>query len=387
MSRTALHLTSNLSAQELAALCKAVDFHPIVGIPGFQDAKRGPLRDLYLTLIWNTFLGIVFTGFAWLMNLRPPPMQTLWINIVVANFAGFSIHALFMLGSMTGMDVKLYLWNRTAFGIYTATIVSIGVATGFTLAGSVLELDFARFMRSERWLTIVTLSSVIISIIMLSIFFWRARTADAEAALERERQRNERAERETAIANLRTLQAQIEPHFLFNTLANVTSLIDPDPAKAKRMLETFIRFLRATLGASRSESTTLGAEKELIASFLDVLEVRMGPRLRYSIDVEPSLEMHVLPPMLLQPLVENAIRHGLEPKVEGGEVRFTARREGEDVVIEIADTGVGFAPATSGGFGLTNVRDRLRLLFGARGSLAIAENAPSGTLVTVRLPA
>jgi LytS/YehU family sensor histidine kinase len=124
----------------------------------------------------------------------------------------------------------------------------------------------------------------------------------------------------------------------------------------------------------------------LIAAYLDVLQVRMGARLRYAIDIPPDLHGFELPPMLLQPIVENSIRHGLEPKIEGGAVVFRVRREGANVVIDISDTGAGFAAVTRGGVGLTNLRDRLRLLYGERASLNVTENAPQGAVVTVKLP-
>jgi sensor histidine kinase YesM len=123
-------------------------------------------------------------------------------------------------------------------------------------------------------------SSLVISAILAAIFFARERQARVEAALERERTRAERVEREAALATLRALQAQIEPHFLFNTLANVASLIDSDPALSKRMLERFIRFLRASLAATREETTTLADEGDLIDAYLDVMEVRMASRMR-----------------------------------------------------------------------------------------------------------
>ena len=112
----------------------------------------------------------------------------------------------------------------------------------------------------------------------------------------------------------------------------------------------------------------------------------MGARLRYEIDVPADLHAFTLPPMLLQPVVENSIRHGLEPKVEGGLVRIAARRDGDDVLVEISDSGVGFAPVTRGGVGLTNLRDRLRLVYGERASLAVGESAGGGASVTLRLP-
>ncbi len=376
-----------LSPEELAQARKAVDFHPLELIPGFGNVARGPIRDLYNTLLWNTLLGLGFVAIIWMMSGRYPRFEVLWINVAMANFVGFTIHALFMIGGISGLDMKIYLRSRTLFGLYTSAIATAGVLLGFLVAGAALDLDYARMYATPRWMAGMAISSVMISLILMSIFLWRSRSADAEAALERERQRSERAGREAALANLRALQAQIEPHFLFNTLANVTSLIDPDPAKAKRMLDSFIRFLRASLAATRSESTTLGAEKEMMGAFLEVLSIRMGSRLAFKVEIDPALEAFVLPPMLLQPIVENAIRHGLEPKVEGGEVRVGARREGDDVLITIADTGVGFASTTAGGFGLTNVRDRLRLLFGERAHLAIAGNVPAGTIVTLKVPA
>jgi signal transduction histidine kinase len=172
-----------------------------------------------------------------------------------------------------------------------------------------------------------------------------------------------------AEARLRALQAQIEPHFLYNTLANVVSLIGPQPAQAQHMLERFIDYLRASLAASRSEDATLASEAGLIAAYLDVLAVRMGERLRYRIEVPDELRQFRIAPMLLQPVVENAIAHGLEPKVEGGEIVVSARVEGDQVCVRISDTGVGLnesAPRKpGGGVGLSNLRERLRSLYGA----------------------
>jgi sensor histidine kinase YesM len=238
-----------------------------------------------------------------------------------------------------------------------------------------------------RWLAAMGFSAGLISLIIAMIFFARERQARAEAQLARERERNERSERQATLANLRALQAQVEPHFLFNTLANVSSLVDREPDLAKRMLESFNRFLRASLAATREERTTLGAEARLISSYLDVLQVRMDRRLRYRVAFPPELEGFELPSMLVQPVVENAIRHGLEPKVEGGEVVVTARREGAHVAIEVRDTGVGFAAATRGGVGLSNLRERLRLLYGEAATLTVTDNPGGGAAVTVRIPA
>ena len=263
----------------------------------------------------------------------------------------------------------------------------MGVLVGLWIASFIVDVGIRSIFSDLNAMLSLVSVSLVISVVLSAIFFWRERGAAAKAALANERLRAERVEREAARANLRALQAQIEPHFLFNTLANVTSLIDADPATAKRMLDSFIRFLRASLAATRMDHTTLAKESELISSFLQVLQVRMGERLEFEVDIAPELGGFEIAPMLLQPVVENSIKHGLEPKVEGGKVVFRARREGEMVVIEIEDTGVGFAPTTRGGVGLSNLRERLKLLYGERASLLIGENAPAGTRVTLRLPA
>ena len=365
------------------------EFHPLEIIPYFRRFPHGVVRDLIYTFIWNVGLGVTF----WLIAIAlggargNAHWDVLGWNLIVANAIGYTIHLLFLLGHAFDMDRRVRESGAAATALYYSLVSTLGVVIGFSLVNA--GLDDARFfnwMRNPRILGIMAFSSVFISVVLSALFFARTRQAQAETALETARLHAERVEREAALATLRALQAQIEPHFLFNTLANVASLIESDPALSKRMLERFIRFLRASLDATRGESTTLGEERELIAAYLDVLQVRMGPRLRYSVHIDPSLEAFALPPMLLQPVVENAIRHGVEPRVEGGEVRLSAKREAGNVRIDIVDTGVGFGAATHGGTGLTNLRERLKLLYADRARVAIAENAGGGTIVTLSLP-
>jgi sensor histidine kinase YesM len=294
---------------------------------------------------------------------------------------------MFMVTNRLGIDQWARRYGMLFTTLYYTLISTLGVVIGFAVVAFAVDPAALDWILQPRWIAVMGLSSAIISIIIASIFVAREREWRAQARVDEERLRFERVEREATLANLRALQAQIEPHFLFNTLANVSGLIDADPATARRMLESFIRFLRASLAATRREQTTLADEAALISSFLQVLEVRMGARLRHRVDVAPELAAFELPPMLLQPVVENAIRHGLEPKVEGGEVAFRARREGAQVVLEVEDTGVGFGATTRGGVGLSNLRDRLKLLYGERASLTIGENTPTGTRVVLRLPA
>jgi sensor histidine kinase YesM len=205
-------------------------------------------------------------------------------------------------------------------------------------------------------------------------------------ALAQERARVEAAERATAQANLRALQAQIEPHFLFNTLANVVGLIHSQPDTAKLMLEKFIAYLRASLAATREQGTTLDNEFRLMANYLAILQIRMGDRLQVEIDLPAELASQPLPSMLLQPLLENAIKHGLEPKVDGGSIALQARRDDDALRISVADTGLGFRDATVSGLGLRNVRERVDKLYDGRATLTIEENQPCGTRVILIIP-
>ena len=362
------------------------DFHPLEVIAYFRRWKQGPLRDILYTFIWNTLLGLLF--FLAAAAFRPAVVN--WTNFVynlmIVQVIGYSIHAAFLLGDGLGV---CKLSRRSAFAavLYYTGVCTLGVFVGYVLVANALDWRWFAWITNPRSIAMMGISSFLISVILASIFFSRERQARAEAELGAERLRGARVEREAAAANLRALQAQIEPHFLFNTLANVASLIDLDTAKAKRMLESFNRFLRASLAATRQERTTLGAEAELISAYLDVLQVRMGERLRYCVDFPADLAGFELPPMLLQPVVENAIRHGLEPKVEGGELVVRASRGAGAVAIEVRDSGVGFGAATRGGLGLTNLRERLELLYGKDAALAIGDNPGGGAVVTVRIPA
>ncbi len=187
-------------------------------------------------------------------------------------------------------------------------------------------------------------------------------------------------------ARLLALQAQIEPHFLFNTLANVRRLYETTPNRGREMLASLIGYLRAALPSMRSNGSTLGRELELVRSFLNILQMRMGERLRFSIDADAQLLDAAMPPMVLPTLVENAIKHGLAPLPEGGRIDVSVRRDGEAMRIEVRDTGAGFTASGGSGVGLANTRSRLAALYGARASLSLAAASPRGVVATVRLP-
>jgi sensor histidine kinase YesM len=175
---------------------------------------------------------------------------------------------------------------------------------------------------------------------------------------------------------------------LFNTLANLQGLIAIDPERANAMLDQLIQYLRATLGVSRAESTTLGEEFAAMEAYLGLMRVRMGERLRYRLTLPQELRGVKLPPMLLQPLVENAIVHGLEPKIEGGEIVLAAAARDGLLDLTVLDTGLGLGQTRvrGGGVGVATTRERLRVLYGERASILLAPAQPQGTLVRLTLP-
>ena len=200
----------------------------------------------------------------------------------------------------------------------------------------------------------------------------------------------EAAQRLAAEHQLRALQAQLEPHMLFNTLANLRVLIGTDPARAQAMLDRLITFLRATLGASRGGRQTLATEFAHIGDYLALMQVRMGARLQTRLDLPDALRDIEIPPLLLQPLVENSIKHGLEPQVAGGCIELSARRDGDTLLLGVRDSGVGLPAAGlhegDTGFGLRQVRERLRTLYGERAGLDLQDAAEGGTLARIHLP-
>jgi len=187
-------------------------------------------------------------------------------------------------------------------------------------------------------------------------------------------------------ARLSALQAQIEPHFLFNTLANVKRLYETIPERGREMLTSLIAYLRAALPSMRQSGSTLKRELELARAYLTILQMRMGERLRFTVDVEPELYDAEIPPLLVGTLIENAMKHGLSPLPEGGSIAIRARRDGDKLLVEVHDTGRGFTDHGGSGVGLANTRSRLTALYGAHAGLTLSANVPRGVVATVTLP-
>jgi len=213
------------------------------------------------------------------------------------------------------------------------------------------------------------------------------RKAEIEARHATSHADEEGMERRVVEARMAALQAQVEPHFLFNTLALIGQLIETDPPQAARIHQNLIDYLRATLPQMRAKgSGTLGRQIEMSRAYLAIMQARMGARLAVSIDVQPEMLSATFPVMMLQILIENAIKHGLEPKIEGGRIDIRASVDGAMLQVDVLDDGIGFNLHAGDGIGLTNVRERLRILYGNRAQLVIEAPLTGGTRATIRIP-
>ena len=233
--------------------------------------------------------------------------------------------------------------------------------------------------RAMRWLPIAGTVALIQR--------YRAHVAELAARTHDEEVTRLQLEQQQVAVQLQVLQSQIEPHFLFNTLATVRRLHQTDPRRGRETLSDFIHYLRASLPGMRDTEVTLGREVDLIAAYLDVLAVRMGERLTVRIEVPETLRSLCVPPLSLATLVENSVKHGLATLPEGGVIAIRAWRDDDRLYVSVADTGVGLTAAGGSGMGLANLRIRLRGLYGDRAALLLQPNAPRGLAATIALPA
>ncbi len=291
--------------------------------------------------------------------------------------------------------VRLLIWggSRPNLGGLIAMIlfaVPVAYFGGSYAASKILSLPSETVFSHQIEHASPLMTMIIIVCLMFAWFNWnQSELAAVKAQAAAEKAHTAAVEKQAIQAQLQLLQAQIEPHMLFNTLANLQGLIAIDPPRAQYMLDQLIHYLRASLTSARAEKTTLAHEFELMQAYLELMSVRMGARLAYKLLLPPELSKVNVPPMLLQPLVENAIKHGLEAKIEGGRIDVQARSENGTLVISVADDGLGLDPegANHGTqIGLANVRERLHALYDGRASFSLQANMPQGAVATITLP-
>lgn len=341
--------------------------------------KQTFARETGIVLLINFFICSVVAVFVWLGfdNVGRHGLFSSWVYsqcIGQSICIGFIMMSYYSKAHADNLGVGYYL--------FYPVIVIGGFLIGTNVARLLLSDPTMPFFKGPVFWTMLLITG---SVSIFSIWFYSSRervaTLKTEAAEEAAR---------ASDAKLSMLQAQVEPHMLFNTLSNLKSLIDSDPEKAKIMLDHLVDFLRATLTGSQHQITSLEDEFELLDNYLSLMSIRMGERLDFELHLPAEVRSVSLPALLLQPIVENAIKHGLEPTIAGGKVSVRARAAIGFVVIDITDTGTGFHmedSSASGGFGLQSVRDRLAAsdLNQSMHITSPLENSDYGTLVTIRL--
>lgn len=338
-------------------------------------ASVSVLRGLVWVLLFDTAIAVLVAA---VLHTGFPG------SLFVSQFFGLSIYASFVVFDRIAEVRLATFWIPLLIGSLLGTLLQVSVWALGHQAG--LAEVRALFSGRLDGLTRNMLIALFFSVIILYFLVTRSRVIRVSHALQEARIKNLAHEKHMAETRLHLLQAQIEPHFLFNTLSHVQGLVDTDPAQGKKMLARLTRYLRSSLKRSRAHDATLRQEIELIRDYLDIFKVRMGARLNYTIDVPEDCLAQRFMPMLLQPLVENAIQHGLEPAPAGGEIHIAAARHGDLLQLRVLDNGLGLRHDTESGFGLVNIRERLRSLYGDKARLHIEAHAPTGVKATIEVP-
>lgn len=344
-------------------------------------ARRLPI-DFAITTAFNITIAVILT---YLMRIGSSFIENLVFSLCIG-----TLILLFADGG------RLLLWGenkppKLPFFTVLAIANPLGWYLGAGMATRILGIPPENFAITQVKNAIGFSIFFILTLVSITWFFWnRSKLQQLTATVEAEKARASAIEKQALHAQLQMLQAQIEPHMLFNTLANLQGLIAVDAPRAQRMLDQLIQYLRATLSSSRLEQTTLAHEFSLMEAYLGLMAVRMGARLSYELYLPPALRDTLVPPMLLQPLLENAIKHGLEPKIDGGHIEVRAQVEAARLQLTVADTGLGLdavPSATAGsGVGVANVRGRLQALYGARASFSLTRNTPGGVIAQLSIP-
>ena len=343
-------------------------------------------------------------GLAGLLKASFKPWR-LAISLVIATLVAVALNPIFVTSFVS-------VWARTVF-------VSLVLLLAFELAGHwplrwvprwvaqllavalaapvstllaylwIVEGDVRRFVEHRGFISgfvSISSASLVVGLLLALGALYRQRDVQARSqelsfALERSQ-----LEKQALDARLRLLHAQIEPHFLFNTLANVQQLVESGSPRAAPVLQSLIAYLRAAVPTLSNENATLGNEMALVKAYLELMRMRMPDRLEFSVSVPPELAGRRFPPMALLTLVENAVRHGVDPSEAGGRIDVVAREQAGQIEVEVADTGVGMSETTAPGTGLGNLRERLRAFFGDAAQLQMLQVQPHGLKAVIVLP-
>ncbi len=345
--------------------------------PSWLAALRAGFHVSWLTVLLIAAINTGFAALLWIEDTRP-----FWHPLVSAQCVGFSIA--YCVNVVSPWEKKwpvARLIGAVAVGAVLGTLLII-VLKGYTMAD---------LQARPRFFGLSLLTAFGNGLFVSLFFLFKFRESRAESALLKSEAAHHLVSRQAVEAELKVMQAQIEPHFLFNTLASVQYLTETDPPQATRLLGHLLAYLRAALPQLRTTSTALGKEVEMAEAYLNILKMRMGERLEFSVDVPDVLRQAPFPPGLLISVVENAIEHGLETQAQGGNVRIEARRVDGKLQVSVTDTGSGVSTATAQptgrGVGLSNVRERLAALYGPEARFSLDNAAPRGARAVIEIPA
>jgi signal transduction histidine kinase len=381
---------------------------PKAGVGARARYRRTTLARRWLT---RTFAGLTWSRFAIYCLLllpfalsRPSTVVPLlngagWAAVAIGTGKGYILTWLRFTPILLGVVAVANRGPREGWRLvsWLAAANVLGAAVGVALFGWVIGLLFDKPMllrafaddsfwtAALRWAGLAG-GDLVLSGMATAFAFYLKSSADAAAALQKKAHDREQIERENAEARFAIMQAQIEPHFLFNALASIRRLYETDAVAGRSMLQHLSRYLAASLPLLRESRSTLGRELALAVAYLNVQQIRMGARLAIEVDVPPDIHAIEVPPMMIVTLVENAVIHGLAPLPQGGRVRISALVEGTRARIEVADSGRGLQDEWGVGVGLANIRARLHSQFGNAADLALRSRPEGGVTAVIDLP-
>jgi len=340
------------------------------------SGRRGWLQ-FGIVMLWNTLVAVAIAS--WTGKLSFLEAMSI-VNLFVFSLAGVVFGAWFGFRRFARKFLRtLVLMMAFAIG---------GAFLGAGSSGWLHGEGLADFMR-HNWMPVLTAGAITgFALAALSALIAHLRNREYVSLAERLRleSKQEQLSRQVAETRLHLLQAQIEPHFLFNTLASAQQLAAGKAPEAAQLLAHLTKFLRAAMPRLRDDEATLGQELEMIRAYLAIMQTRLGERLAYRIDADPSLVGLPFPSAMLMTLVENAIKHGIEPMKAGGEIRIAVARDGERLTAVVADTGAGLSGIGGTGVGLDNIRERLRVRYAGAATLSLAANEPRGFIARLEMP-
>jgi signal transduction histidine kinase len=353
--------------------------------PAFDLSAAGPATRRRLLPRPRSIVGVVLTAAVFAALLRPLTRNT-YVEILGETLVvGMILLAAFTIAGA---------WEQRIVPRWVAQVIAVVLAA--PLGPLIVQLltaggDFSRFVNSPphvRGYFLITQAALIIGTFAALGALVRQREAHAQAQALRFALEREVLERQAADARLKLLTAQIQPHFLLNTLANVQELIESGSPRAAPVFRSLIAYLRSTLPQFQQDGVTLGDEAQLVRAYLDLMQMRMPDRLSYAVDIAEEVKSLPFPPMALLTLVENAIEHGVDPCCDPCRVEVGARREADGTVcLWVADTGVGMSDDAGEGTGLKNLKERLKAAFGPQARVELSEVQPQGVRADIRMPA